>query len=1254
MDQVNTTPSAAVARGGAQLFAGDGEMAALMRTTDWAATPLGPIERWSPTLCMMVRFLLANRFPMLLWWGPQFLQLYNDAYRPVLGAKHPQYLGRSVRECWSEIIDVIGPLIETPFTGGPATWMEDIQLEVNRRGFVEESHFTIAYSPVPDETVPSGIGGVLATVHEISEKVVAERRVVALRDLGARSAGAKSVAEACQISAEILAQHPKDLPFALLYLIEPDQHQARLAATAGVKQGAALSPLVIQLNAGAKSSERRSWPLTEVAQAGTMQMVEHLAARFGAEAVPQGPWLDAPHTAVVTPIRSHVAHQLAGFLVTGVSARLQFDDAYAGFLELISSQLAAALASVHAYEEERRRNDALAAIDRAKTAFFSNVSHEFRTPLTLLLGPLEDMLKDTEQPLAPIQRQRLEVMHRNGLRLLKLVNSLLDFARIEAGRTQASYEPTDLSAYTTELASAFRSLIERAGMRLIVDCPPLEGVIGAPVYIDRDMWEKVVFNLLSNAFKYTFAGSITVSLRACDRGAAVELAVRDTGVGIPADELPQLFERFHRVEGVRARTHEGSGIGLALTLELARLHGGDIRVESVESAGTSFFVRLPVGMAHLPADRVQASRTLATTALGAAPYLEEAWRWLPEATDAGDVGDLAPEPATTSDATDNLALSDALAPQASDSHHHPPARIVLADDNADMRDYLKRLLATRYIVETAANGAQALDLIRHQRPDLALVDVMMPQLDGFGLLRALRADPQTAHLPVMLLSARAGEEATVEGLEAGADDYLIKPFSAREVLSRVAARLEIARAWAEAERHTHAALTALLEMAATVVAAPEDASETATPSREVVIDRVLHLAQGVFAGQYVGAALLDSETDSIEPLGAVGLSPEQMTKWWHDLQARPLSAYLPAEMIPRLCDEEILEMNLSSQPPVPGQDYFGIQRALMLGQRMADGRCSFITIERRDTVVFSPQERNLARAAIGLVALVIEREQLAREREGARAEAQALAETTRRMNEFMGIASHELRTPLTSLTANVQLASRQLRGLSRSVESVAAPGAASEPESAAMRARLERAELLLDRTNRQVRRLDRLVDDLLDVSRIHAGKLEMRRERCDLLDIAREAAQEQRATWPRRHIALELPQRASLLIDADEDRIGQVVTNYLTNALKYSAKDQPVTLRVSVRGTQARVEAHDNGPGLTKEQQAHLFERFHRAPGITQQSGSGMGLGLGLHICKTIVERHGGKVGVRSAPDQGSVFWFTLPLADETPERPAP
>ena len=517
-------------------------------------------------------------FPLLLWWGPEFCQLYNDAYRPVLGAKHPKSMGQPARECWPEIWHIIGPLIETPFNGGPATWMEDLPLEPNRYGFVEETHFTVAYSPVPDETAPRGIGGVLATVHEITEKVIGERRVVILRDLGARATPARSAEEACAISLEALANHAKDVPFALLYLIDADGQRANLAGTASVEPGEEVSPSVISLDTRATGD---AWPLIEALRREEIVVVEDLAARFAR--VPPGPWSNPPHTAVIVPVRSNKAHQFAALLVAGVSTRLRLDDRYRGFFELMAAQISATIANARAYEEERRRAEALAAIDRAKTAFFSNVSHEFRTPLTLMLAPLEDLLgKSAEE--GGENRALLEVAHRNGLRLLRLVNTLLDFSRIEAGRVEASYEPTDLAALTAELVSNFRSACEKAGLGLTVDCLPLAD----PVYVDRDMWEKIVLNLVSNAFKYTLTGGIGVRLRAAE-GAAV-LSVTDTGCGIPEHEIPRLFERFHRVEGASGRTHEGTGIGLALVQELVKFHGGTVEVESTYEKGSTFTV----------------------------------------------------------------------------------------------------------------------------------------------------------------------------------------------------------------------------------------------------------------------------------------------------------------------------------------------------------------------------------------------------------------------------------------------------------------------------------------------------------------------------------------------------------------------------------------------------------------------------------------------------------------------------------------
>ena len=744
--------------------AGGGEMGALIRATDWSRTPIGPVEGWSPALRMMVSFLLANRFPLLLWWGPDYAQIYNDPYRPVLGAKHPRSMGQPCRECWAEIWHILKPLIDAPFTGGPATWMDDIPLELNRHGFVEETHFTIAYSPVPDDTAPRGIGGVLATVHEITAKVVGERRVAALRDLGARAAEAKTAEEACAIAAQTLGAHAKDVPFALLYLIDADRKTARLAGAAGVSAGHPIGPPTVVLD----DTTGAGWPLAEAVRREAMVVVDDLGARF--DRVPSGPWADPPREAVVVPVRSNTAHHLAGLLVAGVSPRLKFDELYRSFFELMAGQIATSIANARAYEEERRRAEALAEIDRAKTVFFSNVSHEFRTPLTLLLGPLEDLLDASQSRLSAEQRQELDLAHRNALRLLKLVNTLLDFSRIEAGRIEASFEPTDLAAYTAELASAFRSAVEKADVRLIVDCPP----VAATVYVDRDMWEKIVLNLLSNAFKFTLEGEIEV--RVCGEGEAAVLTVRDTGTGIPEDEQTRIFQRFHRVRGARSRTHEGTGIGLALVQELVRLHGGTITVDSAPGRGSLFTVRLPTGHVHLPQDRINAARSLAATAVGARPFVEEALRWL-DGAEAQPPADILPD----------------KSPLLHEAPAAGRAGVLLVDDNADMREYLRRLMEARYDVAVAADGEEALKAIHARRPDLVVTDVMMPGLDGFGLLRAIRGDETLRDLPVILLSARAGEEAGLEGLAAGADDYLVKPFSARELLARVRANLETAR-----------------------------------------------------------------------------------------------------------------------------------------------------------------------------------------------------------------------------------------------------------------------------------------------------------------------------------------------------------------------------------------------------------------------------------------------------------------------------
>jgi PAS domain S-box-containing protein len=747
------------------VFAGGGEMGALMRSFDWSKSPLGPPESWSPALQNTTRLLLANSFPMLLWWGPDFISLYNDAYSPVLGDKHPHAaLGRPFRECWSEVFPILEPLVQTPFEGGPATWVEDIPLEINRYGIVEETHFTIGYSAVPDPDAPRGIGGVLATVHEITQKVLNDRRLAALRELGTRSFEARTVQDAWDVAISTLAHYPLDIPFAFIYLIDESGETARLAGATGMSGFPELCPELVDL----RTEPGGILQLTSALRQNGIVVIDDLGSHIGR--LPQAPGsdqpTDPPHTAVTLPIQSSFAGQPAGFLVAGISSRLRLDDAYRGFLELFSAQIATVVTNARANEEERRRSEALAEIDHAKTVFFSNVSHEFRTPLTLMMGPVEEALQQQGDPL-PIRRESLELAHRNSLRMLKLVNTLLDFSRIEAGRIQAVYEPVDLAELTAELASVFRSIIERAGLTYTVDCPPLD----QPVYVDREMWEKVVLNLLSNAFKFTLEGSIEVSLRAAGR--EVQLMVRDTGTGIASDDLPHVFERFYRVAGSRGRSYEGSGIGLALVQELVRLHGGQVRVESDVDRGSAFIISIPFGSAHLPQERIGATRT-ASSSIGAEAFLQEAFRWSDPAQEH--------PPALASPASTALA------------------RILVADDNSDMREYVQHLLAGTYQIVAVADGQAALEAALRDPPDLVLTDIMMPRLDGVGLLRAMRADERTASVPVIMLSARAGEESRVEGVSAGADDYLVKPFSARELLARVENLLMLSRLRRETER----------------------------------------------------------------------------------------------------------------------------------------------------------------------------------------------------------------------------------------------------------------------------------------------------------------------------------------------------------------------------------------------------------------------------------------------------------------------
>jgi len=750
------------------------QMSQLIRSYNWATTPLGHVARWPDSLKAAVRILVTSRFPMWMAWGPQLTVLYNDAYaRVTLGEKHPWALGKPAPEVWHEIWPQIGPRIERVMATAEASWDETLGLILERSGYPEETFHTFSYSPLAGPN--DRIDGMLCVVMEDTLRVRGERQLSSLTSLAGALVNANTRKDVCDAIERGLAGQ-KDIPFALVYTFENSGPTLCLVARAGIEPAHPAAPREID-----PDSFGSPWPVDTLFSTNRAMTIDRLGDLF--PDLPTGVWDKPPSQARLVPLFRRGQQKPAGVFIAALNPYRHFDESYEGFLDLAAGQIAASITNAEAYESERKRAEELANLDRAKTAFFSNVSHELRTPLTLILGPVEDALLNQIPP----SPESLEMLHRNALRLLKLVNGLLDFVRIEVGRMRANYQPTDLSILTAQLASVFRSAVERAGLKLIVECPPLT----EPVYVDREMWEKIVLNLLSNALKATFDGEIHVSVSADETGA--HLTVRDTGTGIAENEIPHLFERFSRIEGARQRSHEGSGIGLALVHELVEMHGGSITVESEPDHGATFRVSLPFGHEHLTHGHVVRDDASPLVVQGSAvAYVQEALGWMPghdllksqiTGSVAGDQDD------------DPLLGPGAFKPV-----------VLLVDDNTDMREYVRSLLAGKFEVIAVTNGKLALEEISRRPPALVLTDVMMPEMDGFALLSALREDHATATIPVIMLSARAGEEARIEGVEAGADDYLTKPFTARELIARVDAQLKMARMRQEAAEQK-AALT---------------------------------------------------------------------------------------------------------------------------------------------------------------------------------------------------------------------------------------------------------------------------------------------------------------------------------------------------------------------------------------------------------------------------------------------------------------
>lgn len=910
-------------------LAGGGDTGELIRNFNWSDTSLGSPELWPASLRTCVRIILTSRQPMFVWWGEDLINIHNDAYCAILGGKHPWAMGKPAKEIWKELWSDIGPRTEMALKNNAGTYDESLLLIMDRNGYREETYYTFSYSPIPGED--GNPNGIICANTDNTYQIISERQLRTLKDLGKAYIDSKSDSDIYTSTIKILAENPQDFPFSMIYGTDcNEQGMHLLGATSGIPDDIAQQSIDF-------SSERDiPWQLDYVVKNNSTAVTKQIPPNM-----PGGAWPVSPFQAVVIPITNPSQKMPYGAMVVGVNPYRLLDEKYKDFFGLISDQITTGISSVRAYEEERKRVEALIEIDKAKTVFFNNVSHEFRTPITLMLGPLEDILQADSPAISEEIKDNLSVTYRNGQRLLKLVNSLLEFSRIEAGRVHASYKPVDIVALTKDIASGFRSIIEKAGLTFDIDC----NEITKPVYVDREMWEKIVLNLLSNAFKYTLNGMIRISLK--QMRDHIELSVIDTGVGIPPKELPKMFERFHRVPNTVGRTHEGTGIGLSLINELVKMHQGEITVHSKVGEGSIFKVSIPIGKAHLPVLQVSDQEELyLSKSLLADAFVDEAASLL---------------------GTDRRkdVLEDSLPYDTSGAETDTNTTILVVDDNADMRAYLYRLLKPYFEVLTAPNGKVALDNISKHKPNLVVSDVMMPVMDGKELVREVRNNPAISSTPIILLSARAGQEARIDGIEAGADDYMVKPFSGKELLSKVRSLIAISRVRNHAEE----------------------------------------LLKQLFINAPMAIAILRGKDMVVE------LANDIILQIWGRNLDEVLNKPL-VEGLPELTDQPYY-LEVLTQVYKTGKRHVAEEAMVKLVRNNAleDIYVKFIYEPLRET----------DGAITGIIVIAHEITDLVLARSAAQRNAEELKDIVRRKDEFMSIASHELKTPITTMKASLQI-----------------------------------------------------------------------------------------------------------------------------------------------------------------------------------------------------------------------------------------
>lgn len=1246
-----------------EFLLGGGEMGERIRNYDWQNTPLGDPEGWEQSLKTCVRIMLTSPQPMFVWWGKELINIYNDAYRFVMGEKHPDGLGKSGDVVWKEIWPEVSKRAEIVFSKNEGTFDDGLLLLMNRYGYVEETYFKFSYNPIPGDN--GGTKGLFCACSEETERVINDRSLETLARLSAYAIGCQHENEVFEKAALTLSENPHDFPFALFYKISDDGLSASLTGSSGIKNTTDAAPQRIDLGL----PHTTTWPIRESIDKKESILIENINELF--PDLPTGYWDIAPGNGIVIPVNFNGTNIPNAVFIAGLNPYRKPDEKYLSFLKLVVEKLAQLLVNVNNIEQERKRIETIEELDRAKTLFFSNISHEFRTPITLMLGPLEELLAKPTSNFNEAEKQSLAATHRNALRLLRLVNTLLDFSRIESGRQLARYQLTDIDSFTLNLSSNFRSAIEKAGLKFIVDTKPVR----ESVYVDRQLWEKIVFNLLSNAFKYTLEGSITVELYSTND--SVILHVKDTGVGIPSKELPHMFDRFHRAKNVVGRTYEGTGIGLSLTKELVLMHGGTISVDSTEGEGSVFTVVIPVGKNHLPESNIHEWQNDFDEEM-ADLYVEEITSLTEVSTDESHYDD----EASVSDLDDPV--------------------ILIVDDNADMRQHIRSILGAKYRTLTAANGLDALHKINQQMPSLILSDIMMPLMDGIELLRQVKDNKRTAHIPVIFITARAGEESRVEGYETGADDYLVKPFSVKELIARIQSQLRIVKLRQRAEMRLRdffmqspVAIAVLKGEKFIIEIANKKVLEFWGRAEEEIIGKPIFEALGEVAGQgfetllrqvmNTGQRYIDEERGLdilrqgklihvyvkfiYEPLveedgstsGVIVMVEEitdqvvarkRMEKTNRELQiSATLTQSIPDAVIATDMNANIMSWNTGAEnlygyteEEVLGKPGREILKTVFLSDADSEAwqhqlntrgwwRGEVVQYKKDGSpvpvmvsIAYVKDDEGNPVAGVGVNRDITEQKAFAQKLEQMVSERTAQLNTSiEELKSFNYIASHDLQEPLRKIQIFIDLLQRHRE----------------DPLT---------KEKYMGRIKDASNRMSQLIKSVLDYSRL--SYTDEAFQSVDLNNILADVLNDYELILTEKNAIVESPVLPT--IRAIPYQMHQMMSNLVSNALKFNnhrphihitcnlVKGYQVPTVQYIDGDKEFIELSfiDNGIGFEGEYSNKIMQLFQRLHNNAEYPGSG----VGLSIVKKIVDHHHGVIHAHSEKGQGATFMVWLPV----------